>query len=144
MVFAPVLDIVVWPLFLAMGLFVLCLLFPSIVIVEAIVLRLLRWGTSWRVWLDATVANLVSGLFGILLIPVGAALVSDTLSDAVIGLVAAWLLSIAIEGGTLLLIAKLRGQEPLPVRRAWGCSVGANTASYVLLGLALLALGTWL
>ena len=142
MPFAPVFDVAIWPLFLAMGLFVLCLLFPSIVIVEAIVLRLLRWGTSWRVWFDAAVANLVSGLFGVL-IPVGAALVSDAPSDVVIGLVAAWLLSIAIEGGTLLLIAKLRGQEPLPVRRAWGCAAGANTASYVLLGIVLLALGTW-
>jgi len=127
-------------MFLAMGVFVLCLVFPSVVIVEAVVLRLLRWGKSWRVLLDAAIVNLVSGVFGVL-IPAGSALASDTLRGTLTGLGAAWLLSIAVEGGVLLLIARSRGQEPLPVRQAWRCSVGANTASYALLGMVFLVLG---
>jgi hypothetical protein len=137
MLFAPIFDLAIWPMFLALGIAVLCLVFPTIIIVEAIVLRLLKWDTSWRVLLDATIMNLVSGVFG-LLIPGGAALITESTAGTIVGLAAAWLVSIGIEGGILLLITKIRKQEPLPTRQAWVGSAAANTASYVLLGIVIL------
>jgi len=128
--------VAVWPIFLAFGLLVLCLIFPAIIIVEAVVLRLLKWDTSWRVLLDAAIINLISGVFGIL-IPGGTSLVTENRTGTIIGLLAAWLVSIAIEAGVLLLIAKFRKQVPLPSRQAWVGSTAANTTSYVLLGIIL-------
>jgi len=134
--FAPAFDLAIWPIFLAFGLLVLCLIFPAIIIVEAVVLRLLKWDTSWRVLLDSAIINIVSGVFGIL-IPGGAALITENLTGIIVGLVASWLVSIVIEGGILLLIAKIRKQEPLPTRQAWVGSAVANTVSYVMLGIVL-------
>jgi hypothetical protein len=137
MLFTPTFDIAVWPVFLAFGLLVLCLIFPAIIVVEAVVLRLVKWDTSWKVLLDAAIINLISGVFGIL-IPGGASLITENSTGMIIGLAAAWLVSILIETGVLLLIEKIRKHEPLPIRQAWVASAAVNTTSYFLLAIVLL------
>ena len=96
-------------------------------LLESIVLRVLKWGTLWRSLLASLLMNLPSTLVGFGLIWVWRDEYSrlDRLQFLLIP--AAWALSVAIEGGMLVLMKRDGG------RQNWVASLAANTASYLLL-----------
>ena len=94
-------------------------------LLESIVLRLLKWGTYWRSLLASLLMNLPSTLVGFLLIWL---VEFPRLNRLGIWLIlAAWALSVAIEGGVLVLMKRDGG------RQNWIAALAANTASYLLL-----------
>src|SRR5262245_64929139 len=98
-----------------------------VIVVEAVVLRLLRWGTFWRSLRDSLIANVASALVGLLLGYMGLAIGSKALSPIWL-LTAAFALSVVIEAGVLkLLAADTR-------RKIWITALVMNLASYLLLG----------
>ena len=94
-------------------------------LLESIVLRLLKWGTFWRSLLASLLMNLPSTLVGFWLISVVEFSRLNRLQFLLIP--AAWALSVAIEGGVLLLMKRDGG------RQNWMAALAANTASYLLL-----------
>ena len=94
-------------------------------LLESIVLRLLKWGTFWRSLLASLLMNLPSTLIGFWLIRVVEFSRLNRLQFLLIP--AAWALSVAIEGGVLVLMKRDGG------RQNWVASLAANTASYLLL-----------
>ena len=101
-------------------------------LLESIVLRLLKWGTFWRSLLASLLMNLPSTLVGFWLIWLAGFSRTYTeetpLNRLGIWLIpAAWALSVAIEGGVLVLMKRDGG------RQNWVASLAANTASYLLL-----------
>jgi hypothetical protein len=109
------------------------ILLPTIFIIEAIVLLLLRWGNFWRCLLDSALANLASSLVGVVGV---CGLVSgvepDTTAAWIATLVVAFIISIAIEGAVLNLRQR-RAATPHSSRVAWRAAVVTNVVSYVLL-----------
>jgi hypothetical protein len=96
-------------------------------LLESIVLRLLKWGTYWRSLLASLLMNLPSTLVGFLLIWL---VEFPRLNRLGIWLIlAAWALSVAIEGGVLVLMKRDGG------RQNWVAALAANTASYLLLSI---------
>ncbi|MGB3714512.1 MAG: hypothetical protein WA996_08800 [Candidatus Promineifilaceae bacterium] len=94
-------------------------------LLESIVLRLLKWGTFWRSLLASLLMNLPSTLVGIWLVWLAG---FSRLNRLGIWLIpAAWALSVAIEGGVLVLMKRDGG------RQNWMAALAANTASYLLL-----------
>ncbi len=94
-------------------------------LLESIVLRLLKWGTFWRSLLASLLMNLPSTLVGFWLIW---RVEFSRLNRLGIWLIpAAWALSVAIEGGVLVLMKRDGG------RQNWMAALAANTASYLLL-----------
>jgi len=92
---------------------------------ESIVLRLLKWGAFWRSLLASLLMNLPSTLAGFGLLWLFG---PSSLNRLGIWLVlATWALSVAIEGGVLVLVNRDGG------RQNWTASLVANTASYLLL-----------
>ena len=94
-------------------------------LLESIVLRLLKWGTFWRSLLASLLMNLPSTLVGFWLIWLAAFLRLNRLGIWLIP--ATWALSVAIEGGVLVLMKRDGG------RQNWMAALAANTASYLLL-----------
>jgi len=94
-------------------------------LLESIVLRLLKWGTFWRSLLASLLMNLPSTLVGFLLIWQVEFSRLNRLQFLLIP--AAWALSVAIEGGVLVLMKRDGG------RQNWMAALAANTASYLLL-----------
>jgi len=94
-------------------------------LLESIVLRLLKWGTFWRSLLASLLMNLPSTLVGFCLIWLAGFLRLNRLGILLIPV--AWALSVAIEGGVLVLMKRDGG------RQNWMAALAANTASYLLL-----------
>ena len=97
----------------------------ALFLIESIVLRLLKWGAFWRSLLASLLMNLPSTLVGFGLIWLAG---FSRLNRLGIWLVlSTWALSVAIEGGVLVLMKRDGGREN------WTASLVANTASYLLL-----------
>ena len=94
-------------------------------LLESIVLRLLKWGAFWRSLLASLLMNLPSTLVGFWLIWVVEFSRLNRLQFLLIP--ATWALSVAIEGGVLVLVKRDGG------RQNWMAALAANTASYLLL-----------
>ena len=106
------------------------LVFSAIVFVlEAVVLWLLKWDAFGRSLLSSFLMNLASTIFGILLI--GLSLIG--LLNDFLGFVIAFVLSVLIEGGVLMLMKRNATREN------WRVAIIANVISYSLLGIFLLA-----
>ncbi len=126
-------DIPAWTFYIAAGCLGVVWIGAGlmIVLVEAVVLRLLQWGTFGRSLLDAFLMNLASTLIGCA-VPI-ILLATDNVPGVLLGLVGGWALSVGIEGGVLALINANRKTERRPARQIWLASLLANAASYVML-----------
>ena len=97
-------------------------------LLESIVLRLLKWGTFGRSLLASLLMNLPTTLVGFWLIWLAGREWDTPVYQLGIWLIpAAWALSVAIEGGVLVLMKRDGG------RQNWMAALAANTASYLLL-----------
>jgi len=106
--------------------------FTAVILLEAIALRLLRWGSFARSLLDSFLINLASSLVGVLCALFGwIAWLPDGVVGTLFSLSLAFALSVLVETVVLVLI---RGR---PLRPSASAAVVANAASYT--GLALLA-----
>jgi hypothetical protein len=103
---------------------------PFIVLAEAVVLRLLKWGTFWKSLLDAFIVNLVSTLVGATAFAAGFLFAEP--AAIWLSLLIALILSVAIEGGVLLLLKRHPG------RQTWLAALIANLVSYAGLALVIL------
>lgn len=102
-----------------MGMLALCVLTALIVVLEALVMLLLKWGTFWRCLLASFVMNLATTLIG------GGLMF--LVWNIYLALVVDFLLSVLIEGGVLMLFS--RGTA----RTNWVAALAANAASYLLI-----------
>jgi hypothetical protein len=96
-----------------------------IVVLEALLLRYLKWGPFWNSIKTSAIMNLASALVGVLM----AGIIFDLQAW---GYLLAWALSIGIEGGVLTLMNQRMGLDGLPLSRTWLIAFVANTASYLL------------
>lgn len=143
-------DVAIGPTILFGGLGLGLVLFIPILIIEALALWGLKWGTFGRSLLDALLANIASTIFGLLFftlffstsfqcrrVPTDDGQHSiqscDWTISPVLWFIVTAALSILIEGGVLLLLKRH------PPRKTWTAAVAANVASYVVLGLLALA-----
>ena len=118
-------DVAAGPVFLFVGLIAgLAALLP-IVLVEAVVLRLLNWGSFRRSLRDSVIVNVVTTIVGIVL---GILFFPWYNSPPIVFGVLAWVFSIVVEAFLLGLL------EHNDARRTWMASALMNTVSYVLLG----------
>ncbi|HLE28218.1 MAG TPA: hypothetical protein VI793_08880 [Anaerolineales bacterium] len=108
-------------LFIVLGIGALIAL-GFVVLAEAVTLRVMKWGTFLRSLLASFVMNAVSGIAGIFI----ASLIR---SLGVLWWLLAYALSVAVEGGVLMLMN--RGQA----RQNWQAALVANAVSYLPLGL---------
>lgn len=92
-----------------------------ITIVESVVMLLLKWGMFRRILWASLLMNVTSTIFGGVLIALG------LFSDSYIWLAVAFVLSVLIEGGVLMLMK--RGAA----RQNWIASLVANLVSYLLI-----------
>ena len=143
-------DVAVGPIIafggLIAGLFVLL----PVILVEAVVMRLMKWGSFGMALRDSALANIVSTVVGV----IGAILFYNTLYSCTVqvsadgaqraeqcgfavspllGFVLAAIASILIEGIFLFYYRKL------PVRLTWDAVIAANVVSYVLLAVGSIA-----
>jgi hypothetical protein len=139
-------DVAAGPAIVLFGLVIGGLFLLVIALVEGIVLWRLRWGSFGRSLRDSLIVNLGSGLVGLLLInyasnlwqvcgydPARGGRWCEQLVSPLMLLVWAWLLSVLIEGGLLMLLAKH------PARKIWTAALVINVVSYLIIGaLALL------
>lgn len=116
-------DIAVAPVAIISGLS-LVLILLVVGFCEAIVLRILGWGTLGQSMRDSLVMNIVSTVIGWFIAQFN---LEFSPSAALFPLLIAWFLSVLTEGGTLLLL-KRHG-----ARATWRAALSANTVSYVLL-----------
>jgi hypothetical protein len=145
-------DVAVAPIILAGGLTAGVTVFLPIVLIESLVLWRLKWGSFQRSLVDSTIINIASTLCGLVLfvmftltafqcvrVPAGDGLHTvnscDWLVSPLIGLAVLWALTVAIEGGVLLLLKRHAR------RQTWIAALVSNAASYVLIGLGFLVLG---
>ena len=96
----------------------------ALFLIESIVLRLLKWGTTWRSLLASLLMNLPSTLVGFGLIGLFGLSSLNRLGGWLV--LSTWVLSVAIEGGILVSMNRDGG------RQNWVAALAANTASYVL------------
>jgi hypothetical protein len=123
----PPADVAAAPVAFAVGIGVVLLLVP-IVVVEAIVLRLLRWGGLLRSLLVALVMNIASALLGAIALGVAANVPSSEAQQVLLlSLLPAWALSVLIEG------AVMWGFQRLAIGRTLRVSAIANAITYVML-----------
>jgi hypothetical protein len=146
-------DVAVGPIILFGGLTLGLVAFVPIVLIEALVLWRLKWGSFGRSLGDSAIVNLASTLVGLVLfvlfvqtafqcqrVPAGDG--QHTINSCgwlvspLVGLVVLWALSVAIEGGVLLL---LKRHAP---RQTWIAALAGNAVSYLLLGLFFFVAGT--
>ena len=143
-------DVAIGPTILFGGLALGAIVFIPILIIEALALWGLKWGSFGRALLDALLANLASTVFGLVFFsvfygisfqcrrvptPDGQHSIQScdwTISPLLWFLVMV-VLSVAIEGGVLLL------RKRHPARKTWISAIVMNLASYLLLGLLALA-----
>lgn len=98
-----------------------------IILIEAAVLKLLKWGTFSRSLLAEFVANIVTTLIGLIWLAINyLGLASQIAISSPQGLVLAFILSVVIESGILMLFK--RGAT----RENWVASLATNAASYLL------------
>jgi hypothetical protein len=145
-------DVAVAPIILASGVTAGVIVFLPIVLIESLVLWRLRWGSFRRSLVDSAMINIASTLCGLAFfvmftltlfqcvrVPAGDGIHSVNscgwLVSPLIGLVGLWALTVAIEGGVLLLLKRHAR------RQTWIAALASNTASYLLLGLGVVALG---
>jgi hypothetical protein len=138
-------DVAIGPTILFGGLAVGLAVFLPILIVEALALWRLKWGTFGRSLLDALLANFVSAIFGLAFFTVFYAVSfqcqriptddgqhsiqsCDWTISPILWFVVMIALSLAIEGGVLALLKRH------PSRQTWVAALVANAASYLLLG----------
>ena len=139
-------DVAVGPTILFGGLMLGLVIFVPILIVEALALWGLKWGSFCRALIDALIANVASAIFGLVFftlfyttsfqcrrIPTADGQHSvqscDWTISPILWFIAMAVLSILIEGGVLALLKRH------PPRKTWTSAIAANLASYVLLGL---------
>lgn len=92
-----------------------------ITIVESVVMLLLKWGTYRRILWASLLMNVTSTIFGGVLIALG------LFSNSYIWLAVAFVLSVLIEGGVLMLM------KHGAARQNWIASLVANLVSYLLI-----------
>jgi hypothetical protein len=92
-----------------------------ITVAESVVMLLLKWGTYRRILLASLLMNVTSTIFGGVLIAVG------LFARSYISLAIAFVLSVLIEGGVLMLMK--RGAA----RQNWIVSLSANLVSYLFI-----------
>jgi hypothetical protein len=139
-------DVAAGPAIFLFGIVAGVVLVFVIALVEAIVLRLLRWAGFWRALLDSFAMNLVSTLAGLVLNafvadfyqscgydPARGGRYCDWLMSPWSLLLAAGLLSVLIEGGVLLLLRRR------PAGETWRAALAANVASYALIALLMVS-----
>lgn len=97
------------------------LLIAVIILLEAFVLRAMRWGNFRRALIASVAMNVVTTLLGYFLLGL-----LDVVGPLV-GLLLGWALSVGLEGGLLLVLN--RGHA----RANWLGALAANIASYILL-----------
>ncbi len=102
-------------------------------IVESIVMLVIKWGRFGRSLWASLLMNVTSTIFGGALTAVIAV---SSLGDTYIWLAAAFVLSVLIEGGVLMLMK--RGAA----RQNWIASLIANLVSYLFIILPIVLLGT--
>jgi len=146
-------DVAVGPIILFGGLTLGLIAFVPIVLIESLVLWRLRWGSFGRSLGDSAIINVASTLVGLVLftlfvqtafqcvrVPAGDGQHTVNscgwLISPLLGLAIFWALSVAIEGGVLLL---LKRHAP---RQTWIAALAGNAVSYLLLGLFFFAAGT--
>ncbi len=125
-------DLAIWPMLVMIGGIIGVILFPGVVLVEAVLLRALKWKSFWVALLDAFLMNVVTALIGLALPSLF--LVNESLLGMLVGLGIAWVLSTGIEGLVLMGINALRKENKLAGKQLWLGSLAANSASYLLLG----------
>ena len=130
----PPADVAAAPVGLAAGIAYIILV--PIVIVEAIVLRLMRWAGTLRSFIAALAMNVASALIGVVILNV-AALVrpGDAGRVLLIVLIPSLVLSIVIEG---IVMWRLQRRS---IGRTLGVAAVANAASYIMLAAFVLFLG---
>jgi len=98
--------------------------FFIIVLIEALVLRGLKWGSFRLSFIDSLVVNLTSTAFGVLLFAFSAWMLNQGAASL---LLLSGVLSVLIEGGVLTLLKRH------PLRQTWTAAVAINAASYAFL-----------
>jgi hypothetical protein len=106
---------------LGAGLGLAVLLLAVVVLVESVVLRLIGWGTFWRSLLASLLMNVASTILGLFFI-------SLSFIHPVIWLSLAFLLSVLVEGGVLLLMDRSKA------RLGFLAALVANVITYLPLG----------
>jgi hypothetical protein len=99
-----------------------------IVLLEAFVLRAMKWGNFRRALIASVLMNGVTTLLGFVLLGL------LDVTGIPFGLLLGWALSVGLEGGILLALNRGRA------RANWLGVLAANTASYILLAILLLPL----
>jgi hypothetical protein len=95
-----------------------------IVLLEALVLRGLKWGSLTLSFVDSAVINLTSATAGVLLFAFRARFVNQ---GAAFLLLVFGALTVLIEGGTLTLLQRH------PVLQTWTAAIAINVVSYAFL-----------
>jgi hypothetical protein len=113
---------------LALGCVVFIIGTLIIILIEATTLKLLKWGNFSRSLLAAFVANIVTTLIGLIWLAINylGSLALQTAVSGSLGLVVAFILSVVLEAGILMLFKRGAAREN------WVASLVANTASYLL------------
>ena len=145
-------DVAVAPIILFAGFITGMMAFVPIVLIESLVFWRLKWGSFGRSLADSALINVASTFCGLVLFivftltafqcirfPVDAEGHLGTecswLVPPLLGLVALWALTVAIEGGVLLLLKRHTS------RQTWIAALAGNVASYALVGLGIAILG---
>lgn len=99
-----------------------------IILIEAAVLKLLKWGTFGRSLLAVSVANIATTLIGLIWLAINylGSLALQIGVSGWLGLVVAFILSFLVEAGILMLFKRGAAREN------WVASLVANIASYLL------------
>jgi hypothetical protein len=101
-------------------------LFFIVVLIEALVLRGLKWGSFRLSLIDSFVVNLTSATIGVGLLWLFAIAGALNLGVALLFLVL-WALTVLIEGAMLTALRRH------PLRQTWTAAVAINVASYAFL-----------
>jgi hypothetical protein len=142
-------DVSAGPAILILGVLLGGAILLAITLIEAVVLRLLKWASFWRSLRDSLIVNVASALAGLVMYVLGTprtisdgydpargGRIYETLPPTIPPLLAwllAWALSVAIEGGLLFLLARR------PSRQTWTAALVINLVSYLTIGLFILA-----
>jgi len=98
-------------------------------VIEAIVMFFMKWGKFWRCLWVSLLMNVISTIFGLVLVEPVIGWMNNLSTWMVVAY--AFLLSVIIEGGVLMLIKRNAA------RQNWLVSLVANIASYLLIILPL-------
>jgi hypothetical protein len=109
---------------LALGAVAAAGLFLSIALVEALVLRGLKWGSFRLSFVDSVVINLTSATIGVVLFAFSAQALNLGAAPLLLLFGA---LTVLIEGGMLTLLKRH------PLRTTWTAAIAINAVSYALL-----------